>query len=122
MEWELAKKVGTAFEYDGKKFYDLSFGPGKRRMVVAGVGVLDKRYGFSWLYTPVEGKTPFTRDNAAAVLINQFRFSLIDYRSFLLSQGKLTNSGEEIGFKQNDRILESTTNRACSDREYAVAA
>lgn len=113
MEWQTVEKVGSKFESDGKTFYDLNVGPGVRRAVVCGPGVLDKRYGFIWYYTPVDGKTPFTRLDAAKVLVNQYRFSLIDYRWFLMGQGKLSNTGEEIDFKPTNKILENRSNRTC---------
>lgn len=122
MDFELAEKVGKRFMTPDGEFYDLNVGPGQRRAVVCGPGVLNPRYGFIWYYTPVDGKNPFTHYDAAKVLTNQFRFSLIDYRWLLLSQKKLTNSGEEIGFKPTNKILDNRSNRACLDREYAVTA
>lgn len=121
MEWDLVLKAGKPFKVEGRLFYDLAVTPHPRRMVVCGVGVLHPQYGFCWYYTPSE-KPEFTRNDAAKVLVNQFRFSLIDHRSFLLAQGKLTNQGEEAGFVQNNRILESRSNRFCSDRDYEAAA
>lgn len=122
MEWDLVQSAGKQFEHDGKTFYDMATGPGARRAVVAGVGVLHKQYGFIWYYTPVPAKDRnpgFGREDAAKVLINQFSFSLIDHRSFLLSQRKLSNSGEQMGAIPAGLILDNRSNRACSDREYA---
>lgn len=122
MEWETVLKVGKPFKVDGKLFYDLAVGPGDRRMVVAGAGVLDRKYGFCWYWRPkLEGKDQFTHLEAAKVLVEQFRFSLIDYRTHLLALGKLEDKSVETGFTPN-RILENTCNRVCSDRDYAKAA
>ena len=121
MELDLAQKVGTPFVVKDVKgtFYDLAIGPGARRMVVATPGVLDKQYGFSWYYTPSE-KPEYTREDAAKALVNQFRFSLIDHRSFLLSQGRLDNRGRDTQSVPANTILENAANRVCSDREYEV--
>lgn len=121
MEWEVAQKSGMQFQHDGKTFYDLAVGP-TTRAVVAGVGILDRRYGFVWYYTPrpAQGRDPgFTHEDAAKVLVSQFRYSLIDLRSFLLSQGKLSNAGEEIGYVNTNRILENTSNAVCSGQRAA---
>jgi hypothetical protein len=88
-----------------------------------GVGVLNKKYGFIWYYTPMPAngdRSPgFGREDAAKVLSNQFAFSLIDYRSLLLAQGKLSNAGEQLGVIPSDLILDNSANRCCSNREYA---
>ena len=125
MEWDLVQKVGKSFEVDGKTFYDLNVGPNVRRAVVAGVGVLDKRYGFIWYYTPVvetKMRPAFSCIDAAKILVNQFQFHLIDHRSLLFGQNRLTKTGDEIGYKKDSHpILDNRANRHCSDREYASA-
>lgn len=123
MEWDLVQSAGKRFKHGGKTFYDLAWGPGVRRALVAGVGVLHRQYGFIWYYTPVPAKDRnpgFGREDAAKALVNQFGFSLIDHRSFLLGQDKLSNSGEQLGEIPANLILDNKSNRACSDREYAA--
>ena len=128
MEWQQVQKEGTQFTYEGYTFYDFGAGPRNRRAVVCGRGVLDRNYGFAWLYNPET--SPKTKDNplepretAAKILINQYRFSLIDHRSELLRLKKLSPKGEEIGYSaQNAPILMNRSNVSCNDREYAAVA
>lgn len=123
MDWEQIQRLGAAFQAEGRTFYDLLVGPGNRRIVACGVGVLHTRYGFFWYYNPdvkIGKDDPPARESAAKTLINQYRFSLIDHRSKLLPLGKLDAKGSELKVPP-DMILVNELNQHCSNRDYAAS-